>query len=70
MQLKNGDHLNNLCKLVFETGDITNASPSLISKAGIVYYGDDLVGWRSIARSWLESRTQMEVQVNTENLSI
>ena len=86
MQLKNGDHLNNLCKLVFETGDITHSSPSLIAKAvylvlsskfylivkytknsfviqGIVCYGDDLVGWRSIARSWLESRVQNEIQV-------
>jgi dynein heavy chain len=33
LQLKNGDHLNNMCKLVFETGDISNASPSLLSKA-------------------------------------
>jgi dynein heavy chain, axonemal len=35
LQLKNGDHLNNLCKLVFETASITHASPSLIAKAVI-----------------------------------
>lgn len=31
---------------------------------GIVSYGDELIGWRSLARSWLESRTQLETQVN------
>lgn len=36
MQLKNGDHLKNNCKIVFETGDISNASPSLLSKT--VYF--------------------------------
>lgn len=33
MQLKNGDHLRNLCKLVFETNDISHASPSLVAKS-------------------------------------
>lgn len=35
----------------------------LIQFKGIICYGEDLVGWRSIARSWLESRTQSEIQV-------
>jgi dynein heavy chain, axonemal len=60
MQLKNNDHLNNKCKLIFETGDISNAAPSIIAKAGIVWFEDGLVGWRSIACSWLEHRTKNE----------
>lgn len=32
MQLKNGDHVNNMCKLVLETDNISNAAPSLLSK--------------------------------------
>lgn len=57
LQLKNGDHLRNLCKLVFETSDIADATPSLVAKSGIIFYDDELVGWRSIARSWLEIRS-------------
>lgn len=63
IQLKNGDHLRNLNKLVFETSDIANASPSLVAKSGIIFYDDELVGWRSIARSWLECRTN-KIEVN------
>ena len=56
MQLRNGDHLRSRDRLVFETGEIGGASPSLVAKSGIVFYDDELVGWRSIARSWLEVR--------------
>lgn len=89
MELKNGDHLKNTCKIVFETTNIENSAPSLLSKAvrknsqsfffilfnqtrpfifceklkGIIYFGDEIVGWRSIARSWLESRTQNQILV-------
>ena len=28
----------------------------------MVFFGDDLIGWRSIARSWLETRAQSECE--------
>ena len=32
---------------------------------GIVYIDKDVVGWRPIAKSWLESRTPQEIHVST-----
>jgi hypothetical protein len=63
-QIKNGDSLKlDSLKLIFETGDLAGSSPSLVAKAGIIFYGDDLIGWRSLARSWLERRVKSELQV-------
>jgi len=28
-----------------------------VARSGIIFYDDELIGWRSIARSWLENRT-------------
>lgn len=64
IQLKNGDRLSNSCKLVFETGSLIQATPSVVSKAGIIFYGNELIGWRSLARSWLENRSPLESQVS------
>ena len=32
---------------------------------GIVYIDKDVVGWRPIAKSWLESRTPQEIHVSS-----
>ena len=63
LQLKNGDRLMTQSKFVFETSSLADASPSIVSKSGIVFYGEDLVGWRSIAKSWLDLRKSLESQV-------
>ena len=37
----------------------------LCSFQGIVYIDKDTVGWRPIAKSWLDSRTPQEIHVST-----
>ena len=36
----------------------------LMSLQGIVYVDNNVVGWRPIAKAWLENRTQQEVHVS------
>ncbi|XP_023932047.1 dynein heavy chain 5, axonemal-like isoform X1 [Lingula anatina] len=65
MHLKNGDRLflSDNVKLLFETSDLSQASPATIARTGIVYVDKDVVGWRPISKAWLENRTQQEVHV-------
>ncbi|XP_052089132.1 uncharacterized protein LOC127725852 isoform X10 [Mytilus californianus] len=70
IHLKNGDKLflsENII-VVFETDNLSSASPSTISKSGIVYLGNNVVGWKPIADAWLESRSPQEIHrpVNVE----
>ncbi|XP_022081686.1 dynein gamma chain, flagellar outer arm-like [Acanthaster planci] len=63
LHLHNGDRLflSDNVKLVFETGDLTIASPATVTRAGIVYLDKDVLGWRPIAQAWMENRNQQEV---------
>ena len=36
----------------------------LLSFQGIIYMDQNVLGWRPIAKAWLENRTQMEVHVS------
>ncbi|XP_074662754.1 uncharacterized protein LOC141915202 [Tubulanus polymorphus] len=65
LHLRNGDRLflSNNIKLLFETDDLTKASPATVSRAGIVFVGKTVVGWRPIAQAWMQTRSQQEVNV-------
>ncbi|XP_035829673.1 dynein heavy chain 5, axonemal isoform X2 [Aplysia californica] len=65
LHLKNGDKLflNDNIMLLFETDDLTNASPCTVSSCGILFIDRDVVGWKPIARAWLDTRSQLEVHV-------
>ncbi|XP_071954985.1 uncharacterized protein [Antedon mediterranea] len=63
LHLRNGDKLflaDNI-KLLFETTDLNTVSPATISRAGIVYFDKDILGWRPIAQAWMEGRNQQEI---------
>ena len=40
-------------KLVFETASLQYASPTTISRGGVVYVNDSVVGWTPYAHSWV-----------------
>ncbi|GFN75495.1 dynein beta chain, ciliary [Plakobranchus ocellatus] len=65
LHLKNGDKmfLQDNIMLLFETGDLTMASPCTVSSCGILYIDRDVVGWKPIVRAWLDTRSQLEVHV-------
>ncbi|KAK2146621.1 hypothetical protein LSH36_594g02049 [Paralvinella palmiformis] len=65
LSLANGDQLtlSSNVKLLFETDDLAKATPAVVARSGIVYVDKNVVGWRPIAKAWLEHRTQQEVHV-------
>ncbi|BFZ10052.1 hypothetical protein BsWGS_13093 [Bradybaena similaris] len=65
LHLKNGDKLflSDRVKLLFETDDLTRASPSAVSSCGILYIDRDVVGWKPITKAWLDTRPHMEAHV-------
>ncbi|XP_041355189.1 dynein gamma chain, flagellar outer arm-like isoform X3 [Gigantopelta aegis] len=66
LHLKNGDKLflsDNII-LLFETDNLTTASPATVGRSGILYLDKDVVGWKPIAKAWLENRTHQEVHLD------
>lgn len=59
----NGDKLflSDNIMVLFETDKLSEASPATVARSGIVHLDQDTVGWKPIARAWLESRTHQEV---------
>ncbi|XP_033127107.1 dynein heavy chain domain-containing protein 1-like isoform X2 [Anneissia japonica] len=39
--------------IIFETTDISTASPATVTRCSVVHFGMDVVQWRSIIESWL-----------------
>nr|CAB3238692.1 dynein heavy chain 8, axonemal-like [Phallusia mammillata] len=65
LPLSNGERLllTNNMRLVFETTELKSASPSLLSRTGLVYVDKHVLGWRPLAKAWLDTRTKDEVNV-------
>ncbi|XP_068697910.1 dynein axonemal heavy chain 8-like [Montipora foliosa] len=62
LNLQNGErlHLSDDVKFLFETDDLTDASPSTVSRCGVVYMDESVLGWRPLAEAWLASRSSQE----------
>ncbi|KAF8821953.1 dynein heavy chain family protein, partial [Cardiosporidium cionae] len=43
-------------KLLFETTDLSAASPATISRCGLIFFGHETVTWKLLVRSWLERK--------------
>ncbi|KAJ1151043.1 hypothetical protein NDU88_003830 [Pleurodeles waltl] len=65
LQLNNGDNLEfaESMKLLFETTDLHLASPATVTKAGILYLEGEVLGWKPLAKTWLDGRNQQEITV-------
>jgi len=64
LTLSNGEQVpaSNNIKLIFETTNLSQASPSIISRSGILYTDEQVVGWRAIAKAWLDEHKNSEVK--------
>ncbi|CAH3196290.1 unnamed protein product, partial [Porites evermanni] len=62
LNLLNGErlYLSEHVKLLFETDDLTDASPSTVSRCGVVYMDESVLGWRPLAEAWLANRSPQE----------
>jgi dynein heavy chain len=66
LTLANGERISLSVQvtLLFETEDLSTASPATVSRAGIVYCDYEKLGWKPYFESWLKQKTS---QVNLKN---
>ncbi|RDD45872.1 Dynein heavy chain 5, axonemal [Trichoplax sp. H2] len=65
LDLLNGERLflSDNVKILFETHDVSNASPAVFGRTGIVYVDDGVLGWVPLSHAWLASRNDQEIKV-------
>ena len=62
LTLANGDRImmGATMKMCFEPDNLLNASPATVSRAGIIYVSESILGWWPPVVSWLETRRDQE----------
>ena len=61
--------LSDTMSMIFETMDLSQASPATVSRCGMIYLEPSQLGWRPHADSWLETRPEYITQPMRELLS-
>jgi len=52
--------------MIFEVGDLSQASPATVSRCGMVYVDPTELGWLPYVRSWLDKLKNEVIQNSTE----
>ena len=50
-------------KMCFEPENLLNASPATVSRAGIIYVSDTVLGWLPPVQTWLDNRREKEAAI-------
>ncbi|CCW67502.1 unnamed protein product [Phytomonas sp. Hart1] len=58
-------NLNPSVSMLFEVQDLSQASPATVSRCGMVYFTVEDLGWQPFAMTWLRSRRNFEIALNT-----
>jgi dynein heavy chain len=69
LTLANGERISmsSQVTLLFETEDLSTASPATVSRAGIVYCDYEKLGWKPYFESWLKQKTS-QVHIKTPSI--
>ena len=54
-------HLGEHVKIIYETDNLTGASPSFVSSMGVCFVGSTVVGWRPLADAWLAGKPSKHI---------
>lgn len=62
LTLANGDRLGMPAslKLLFEVGNLDNASPATVSRMGMMYMGPGALGWEPVVEAWIKASGRSE----------
>ncbi|CAF1032650.1 unnamed protein product [Adineta ricciae] len=62
LQIRTGDKLYLLdqVKFMFETSELTDASPAFIANSTVIYFDKSVIDWKVLAGTWLKDRRQLE----------
>lgn len=52
--------------MIFEVGDLSQASPATVSRCGMVYIDPNELGWLPYARSWIDKLKNEVINNNIE----
>jgi dynein heavy chain, axonemal len=65
LTLANGDRImmGATMKMCFEPENLLNASPATVSRAGIIYVSDTVLGWLPPVQTWLDNRRPKEAEI-------
>ena len=65
LTLANGDRImmGATMRMCFEPEQLLNASPATVSRAGIIYVSDSVLGWSPPNESWLQTRREQEATI-------
>ncbi|CCW65070.1 unnamed protein product [Phytomonas sp. EM1] len=58
-------NLNPTVSMLFEVQDLSQASPATVSRCGMVYFTVEDLGWKPFVMTWLRSRRDFEIALNT-----
>ncbi|CAF4424609.1 unnamed protein product, partial [Rotaria sp. Silwood2] len=72
LTLANGERISmsSQVTLLFETEDLSTASPATVSRAGIVYCDYEKLKWKPYLESWLKQKTSQDLQTELSNCVI
>ena len=68
LTLNNGDRifLSNQFSLLFEVENLDQASPATVSRCGMIYFDELLIGYESYIKSWLQAK-KLKLHNNINN---
>eukprot|EP00741_Cyanophora_paradoxa_P005992 tig00000955_g5810.t1 len=60
--------LTNSMRLLFEVGDMRNASPATVSRGGVIFINDSDIGWHPFAETWISNQQGQKLQTILQEL--